>query len=385
MTAPCIVPLDGPRDARLERPVRYIRSHAALRGVAALLVVAYHLQFGASHRLAIETATPFFERGYLLVDLFFILSGFVISLTSDADRTRPFTGQEVRQFYAARVARIYPLHLFCLCFVVAATLALAQLRQWHHPGAPAPWIDAGAARSLVAELFLVQAWIPGAPHWNIPSWSISAELVAYAAFPLILVLRARLPRLAPWLLAFLPLAFYLSVLLGSGSLDIIAGLAPLRCLGGFMIGIILYDLRHATASWSDGMVAGCQLVAVAGIVAVLATRCPDPVVIPPFALLVIATWQDRGPVPRLLRHRVFSRSGELSYSIYLTHVCLIGIIVPLWYSLMARVGLRDDMSRIALIAVCVAAVLMASQWTYAHVEQTGRRRLRQLFSRPARR
>jgi hypothetical protein len=54
---------------------RHIDSHAALRGIAALLVVGYHLQFGAGYRLPIELSIPLFKRSYLLVDLFFILSG----------------------------------------------------------------------------------------------------------------------------------------------------------------------------------------------------------------------------------------------------------------------------------------------------------------------
>lgn len=86
-------------------PVRYIHSHAALRGFAAL-VVAYRLQFGAPHRLAIETATPFFERGYLLVDLFFILSGFVISLTGDAGRASPLSARETEQLSRRFLRRV---------------------------------------------------------------------------------------------------------------------------------------------------------------------------------------------------------------------------------------------------------------------------------------
>lgn len=368
-------------DAPLDRPVRYIRSHASLRGIAALLVVMYHLQFGAPHRLAIETATPFFERSYLMVDLFFILSGFVISLTSGADRRRPFTIAETRRFYAARIARIYPLHLFCLCFIVILTLGVAQLRHWHHPAMPGAAIDGAGARSLVAEFFLVQAWIPRAPHWNIPSWSISAEMVAYALFPLILLLRSRLPRAAAAIMLVLPLVFFAAVLARSGSLDIIAGLAPLRCLSGFSLGMLLYDWRGATTRWPAALIAGCQFVAVAAIVAVLATRCPDPVVIPFFALLVIATWQDRGPLAALLCHRALLRLGELSYSVYLTHVALIAIIAPIWYLAIAHVTVPPDLGRIALIVACLAAILVASQWTYAKVEKTGRKRLRRLFSR----
>jgi peptidoglycan/LPS O-acetylase OafA/YrhL len=58
--------------------VDQIRSHTGLRGIAALLVVFYHFHFAQPH-LAFEDWTAFFERGYLMVDLFFVLSGFIIS------------------------------------------------------------------------------------------------------------------------------------------------------------------------------------------------------------------------------------------------------------------------------------------------------------------
>lgn len=67
---------------------RHILSHTGLRGVAAILVVLYHAQFGAGHKLALKTTTTFFSRGYLWVDLFFILSGFIISYTNKADHVK---------------------------------------------------------------------------------------------------------------------------------------------------------------------------------------------------------------------------------------------------------------------------------------------------------
>ena len=369
---------------RAPAPVRYIRSHAALRGLAALAVVAYHLQFGATHRLAFETATPFFERGYLLVDLFFILSGFVISLTGDADRTTRFDARETYDFYVARLARVYPLHLFCLCYSAACALGYTALVQWHHHAAAGVRLDPKTARSFVEELLLVQAWIPGAPYWNIPSWSISAELFAYAVFPAIVALRIRLPRASRLSLPLFPLAFYLWVWRGTGSLDVITGTAPFRCLAGFIVGMALYDLRGRVAGWTPRALAACQLVAAAGIVAVLATHVPDPLVIAPFTLLVVTTWRDTGPVAVLLCNRFLSWTGDRSYSIYLNHVPLIAIVTPVWYWLAARSGLPADVARIAMIATCFPVVLIVSQWTYAHVERSSRRFLRRLLSRPAR-
>ena len=234
---------------------------------------------------------------------------------------RVMSRSEAHDFYVARFARVYPLHVFCLCVIVATTLSLSLMHSWRHAESLKVAVDPAAARSFVEELLLIQAWIPSAPRWNIPSWSISAELFAYVLFPFILLLRHHAPRLASFLLLALPLAFYVDVLMGTGSLDIIAGLAPLRCLSGFMIGC-----KSAAAA-----------AAAAAAASVLAVRCPDPVIIPFFALLVIATWEDRGPLrPLLLRHSLM-RSGELSYSVYLNHVGLIAIAFPIFSALNARV------------------------------------------------
>ncbi|MBO9579439.1 MAG: acyltransferase [Sphingobium sp.] len=91
----------------------YIKSHASLRGIAALLVVIYHMQFGTDVRLFWEV--DFFRRGYLWVDLFFILSGFVISYTAKLGNHR---WPEIKAFWQARFARIYPLHFFALTVLV---------------------------------------------------------------------------------------------------------------------------------------------------------------------------------------------------------------------------------------------------------------------------
>ena len=108
---------------------RYIAAHNGLRGIAALLVIFYHLQFGADYRLGFETATNFFEQSYLMVDLFFILSGFIISFTARPDG-RTMARQECRKFYRMRVARIFPLHVFCLLYLSVFFAAFAAYLTW---------------------------------------------------------------------------------------------------------------------------------------------------------------------------------------------------------------------------------------------------------------
>ena len=170
-----------------------IRSHAALRGIAALLVVAYHLQFGAYYLLPIEAATDLFRRGYLAVDLFFVLSGFIIAYVNEADRVRAVTSAEAASFWRARFARLYPLLAFSLAMMVLvrAFITLAYVGQGR-PG-PSYW-SAGSLGELASQALLANAWFVGVGGWNVPTWSISAEAVAYLLFPLVVTLHARAPR-----------------------------------------------------------------------------------------------------------------------------------------------------------------------------------------------
>lgn len=148
----------------MRRTPRHIASHTAMRGVAALIVVFYHLRFGADVLLPFEEATALFARGYLWVDFFFLLSGFVLTYVYGEAR---WDAGSVRRFYVARVARVYPLHLATLCLLIAYKASTETV------GAAVPSMDAryGQPWSFVPfHLLLVQAWgfLPE-PGWNIPA------------------------------------------------------------------------------------------------------------------------------------------------------------------------------------------------------------------------
>jgi peptidoglycan/LPS O-acetylase OafA/YrhL len=146
-----------------------------IRFVAAAVVVADHF-----------APRPFFsgaDAGPAAVTLFFLLSGFVLTYTARPGRVR------LREFYVARLARIYPAYLLGL--VLAA--ALLPFGVYH----PDQWCPAPAP-ALVPDLALVQSWVPEyTTCLDNPSWSLSCELFFYALFPLLLLLvrRVSTPRL----------------------------------------------------------------------------------------------------------------------------------------------------------------------------------------------
>ncbi|ATC31549.1 acyltransferase [Caulobacter vibrioides] len=148
----------------------------ALRFLAALFIVLYHVAERAP--VSLFSLSPAFGRGYLATDFFLMLSGYVLARTYGAR----VASSEVNTwtFLKRRVQRIWPPHLVMLALFVAfflATTAIGlapQNPQWFQ------WDQ------LLPQIFLVQAWfVPGTSGWNMPTWTLSALIVAYALFPMV--------------------------------------------------------------------------------------------------------------------------------------------------------------------------------------------------------
>ena len=147
-----------------------------LRFAAALLIVLYH--YGAEAPVVLADLHPVFGRGYLATDFFLILSGFVLG--------RAYGGQILAgsvglfAFLKKRLTRLWPAQLMVLATMGIIVLAAEALGD--HPAHPANFTPL----ALLMQAFMVQAWgIAGGGGWNHPSWSLSALLVCYAAFPLL--------------------------------------------------------------------------------------------------------------------------------------------------------------------------------------------------------
>ncbi|HVE66393.1 MAG TPA: acyltransferase, partial [Thermoanaerobaculia bacterium] len=153
------------------RPV--LPALTGLRFVAAMAVVLYHVPMKP---FASETATRLTAYGYLGVSLFFVLSGFILTYTYIDPHTGALRGS-VRDFWWARVARIYPVYLIALLLSLPIFLIFRVL-------VAAPAARPPALLSAALTPLLLQAWWPTtATQWNTPGWSLSVELFFYALFP----------------------------------------------------------------------------------------------------------------------------------------------------------------------------------------------------------
>jgi peptidoglycan/LPS O-acetylase OafA/YrhL len=348
--------------------VDQIRSHTGLRGIAALLVVFYHFHFAEPH-LAFEDWTAFFKRGYLMVDLFFVLSGFIISYVYDVP------GKSIMKFMPflmKRLIRLYPLHLFCLFLYLFSKIALYGL--FAASGRPVEqfWENADPLKFL-AQLLLIHPWLNSEPGWNIPSWSIGTEIFAYCLFPLAARGLRLWPRVAGLALLGACIGFYAWVAAGTGSLDIVYGTAPLRCLAGFLLGMLVYQQRSRIAALPDVVLSAGQIGALVAILLCLAVPVNDVLLIPPFLVLVAFTWTDTGWLARQLSRPAFQFLGEISYSVYLTHFSVVLLLFPVTLSLGSRLGLDPLTARAIWFVVGTVSVIVFSFGTYRLIEVPARR------------
>jgi len=332
-----------------------IRALTGLRGIAAALVAwgHFHLLFPAPTRIT------------LFVDLFFMLSGFVIML---AYSDRLHSTRDGLRFLFLRLGRIYPLHLFTLAFAV---LAIGYVNAMN--GNPLfHWRD--TQQGLIHNLFLVQAWPPiGAYSWNMPSWSISAEWAAYLLFPIMLIV-SRYIKL--WLIVPVLIGWVGFYLLRDGS-SFGAGhtFGVHRCLLGFGLGMWLAMLRPPRWLYHDAF----AIVAIIAMAAVWFLPLTDWWVVAPMALLVLNLSGGKGLVSEILSSKPVYGLGLISYSIYMSHYP----IHKLWQQYHAKVfpnGMTNDQM---FVAACVMIILViaVSYAMWALVEDPARKMSKRLSNR----
>ncbi|WP_088309220.1 acyltransferase family protein [Novosphingobium sp. B 225] len=288
-----------------------------IRGIAAWAVVFYHIRLSLVDLLPAWTIAAL-GKGYLAVDLFFILSGFVIWYNY-ADKLRRGGWAEARLFLWRRFARVWPLHAAVLGgFVGLVTLLLATGRD--ASGYP--------LEQLPLHFALVQNWgLTDALSWNHPAWSISTELAAYLLFPLV-VMAARWEHWPRWALYALLLAMagtVHAVFAAHGYTTLgedISGLGLWRCLPEFAMGMVLCILWQRWTS-SGGRAWRAAMACLFWFTMCLAWRLPETALVPGLFFLALAALSlDTGPVSRLLGNKVLTYLGEISYSTYLAHFLL---------------------------------------------------------------
>jgi peptidoglycan/LPS O-acetylase OafA/YrhL len=301
MNTPSNTPIEAHRFAVLD----------AWRGVAALTV--------AASRLHIDTVlflSPLIHHAYLLVDFFFVLSGFVIAYAY-GEKIR--SGISSLHFMVRRLGRLWPLHVSLLAIFVASEVARWVLHK------PDTFTGTRSPVTVLADLTLTQALgFFDVTLWNTPSWSISTEFWAYAVFAVVCALGRPFKA---WIAAGL-IALGLGVVAAYSTtgMDVTFRLGFARCLAGFFTGVLVHACWVATRQRMQSfMGSGLELLVLGacGCFVWLAGRSGFSLLAPAlFAAMVYVFAFEAGVVSRLLHAKGFQALGTWSYGIYMTAFAL---------------------------------------------------------------
>jgi peptidoglycan/LPS O-acetylase OafA/YrhL len=376
-----------PATAAPARPA--LASLTGLRFVAAIAVVLYHLPTkpGAS-----AVASRLMGFGYLGVSLFFVLSGFILTYTY-VDPDGATLRASRRDFWWARVARVYPAYALALLFSLPIFLVFRVMLV-------APASRPPVLLSATLTPLLLQAWWPStATQWNTPGWSLSVEVFFYAVFPFGAVWLARRRNatraaVLVWMACLAVPAAYLAFATrvgvdasGSGDYFWVQAIKfnPMAHLGELAVGAGagLLFLRRRAATCVSTRAFAWSVTAALIAVAVIAAKtswlpyllCHNGLLAPVWAALVLALASGRGPAVRMLGSRPMVRLGEASYALYLFHSPLLGYHQLLRGFLRLRAPGLTTPAWLQASAFLVTAIAL-SLLVFRRVEEPARRAIR---------
>lgn len=368
-----------------------IRALTGLRIVAALWVVLFHYRpplWAASPRLHDDMA-PLFDAGAMGVDLFFILSGFVLTWNY-LDRMGPaWSGRATLHFLWLRLSRVWPIYL-----VTMHLAALWIIVTLHVGDVPSPDAEKLTAVSYFRQLLMIQLWFEpffDGTSWDGPAWSISAEWLAYLTFGLLVLLVFRIARVSRTR-TLLALAVFAALpptvlLLGSGMMYTPWSWLP-RILAQFAAGALACAaVRRLRLTDTGCRVAGYVSVAlVAALVAGLYYFNANPVtgMVDSGALtavlflpLVVALSVGTGSLPAVLSTRLMHYGGRISFSLYMIHEPV--HTVWEWIVRQHHIVLTMAEAKLAVVGL-IAAAFAAAMLLYHLVEEPAQRWMRRMVN-----
>ncbi len=323
----------------------------AIRGFAALWVVGHHLQFELAY-IGYPFAGWLFRPGYVAVDIFFVLSGFVITAVH-----RDLTSGGIRDFFLRRIFRLYPLHLFVLALILGLWLWSEARYGAHNP--------TERLADLPIVVLLLQPYLIHGLTWNTVSWSIGVELLCYALFPLVIGRLRRLEFVGSALILLLMAALERHV-----HSEMIWGWPAIaRGLAGFGLGMAVQQMTVLVRRPRPRMASLIELGALLGIL--LAVLGRDLRIIPILAAALI--WglaAERGVVARGLGAGWCVWLGRISFSIYLIHPTLIDLAF-VWLP-PGRLGLGHTAGGVVWTILVLCLLLGVATLSWACIEEPAR-------------
>lgn len=295
----------------------------SLRGLAALIVLLFHIEIHLRDKIP-GILLAFLKNGYLAVDFFFILSGYILTYTYQS-QFHQLQGRQYQQYLIKRFARIYPLHFFLLLAYLMIPAILFLTGREIHPVEFSPV-------AFIYKLLLIDSWWNGYNDtWNVPSWSISVEMFAYFLFPVVVYfLKNKHPIVHTVIFSgmILGIAFSFKLMGYTNIGQDIHHLGMTRGLGEFVLGICSYFIQknlftHFSFSGRVGLFLGVLFIVVA-----YQMKIYNYFYIPlGFSLILMSLVSYSGMIQKILLHKSLVYLGDISYSVYLSHNLILNLMV----------------------------------------------------------
>jgi peptidoglycan/LPS O-acetylase OafA/YrhL len=375
-------------------PTGEIKALSGLRIVAAVWVVLFHFR-----PLLVEAApgfrsalAPVLDCGAQGVDLFFILSGFVLTWNYLDRMGDSWSWRSTLHFLWLRLSRVWPVYLVTLH--LAAVWIIFTLNVGHFPSESA---DQLTAMNYVRQLLLVQLWFQpffDESSWDGPAWSISAEWLAYLMFGALVLVIFRIARATRARgLIYLAVAASLPpvvLLMATGLFYTPWSWLP-RIVMQFTAGALVCAAvrKLQPTDWARRGAGYLSLLLAAAIVGILYLLNAYPVpsiddsaglVDVLFVPLVLTLAIGAGTLPALLSLRPMVYLGHISFSLYMVHE----LVHATWNWMVMQFGLRlgSDLAGKATLAGILAVAVVGAVVLYHVVEEPARKWMRSMMKPP---
>lgn len=323
----------------------YLHNLTALRGMAAILVAVLHFHFFLGPVVPYNDA-GIIDKFYLMVDLFFILSGFIMCYVYESSFSQKIERKNYKTFIIARFARIYPLHSITLGAEILIFLFILLIGKFGI--LPAHFQHLYRLDAIPVQLtFLQTVGIFNFDTFNAPAWSLSAEWWAYILFPFLFFFFRKVGY-KNWVMGLLIVVFgWLSIeFILSGmepfmeyppdpnkqTLDVNWHYGTFRGIIGFIAGMVVWQLytRQKIKSMLGNGWALLFLIILSTVS--MYVKFYDTITVLLFACIILSSAYGSKNTDAFYSWKIWRKLGQWSFSIYMWHMIIIHLILVCFIS-----------------------------------------------------
>lgn len=333
-----------------------LNSLTSFRFFAALMVFIFHVGIFTKY-----------QTGYLGVSFFFILSGFILAYNYH-QKLYDLNTIEIKKFYIARIAKVYPVHL--LTFLMAIPFYFFIPLQ-HEPIL--------YFFQALTNIFLIHSFIPfGNISFNGVSWSLSDEMFFYIVFPFFLLIMVNFLKGIVRKMLFIQILWMLTLILIITTFSeftsfntwvtyYFPGVRLLEFLAGVILGLTFIEKEKYLSRLSAKLFSVFEITTVT-LLFIMILVAPGIIQNLRYSLIFIPFWSilifvfafQKGILSRLLSKKVLIYLGEISFAFYMVHNIVLSYIFFLW---------KPEMNKSLLIGLCLVISLVLSSIMYRYYEE----------------